>query len=127
LKLGYQYAGFGKIRIDYSYLKIQNPDDPDFYFILIPEHNLGILNEFSFAKRFTLLASYRYISERNSYTDGSYPVKEYGLVNADLTLKLAKYLDFRASVHNLFDVNYFYSEGYPARGRNFSFGLTVDL
>ena len=109
--------------LNYSFIHLENIQDPDFYFIYIPNHNLRVSGKYTFAKRFTLIAAYRYISQTYSFSDGTYPVDGYGLSSLNFNAELQNNFLLRFSVDNLFDVNYYYSEGYPARGRVFNFGL----
>ena len=123
LEMRYQIFRSLNINLNYSFIHLENLQDPDFNFIYIPNHNLRISGEYSFAGRFTLIAAYRYISQTYSYSDGTYPVDAYGLTSLNFNAELLENFLVRFSADNLFDVNYFYSEGYPARGRVFNFGI----
>lgn len=111
------------LNLNYSFIHLENLQDPDFYFIYIPKHNLRISGKYKFANRFTLILAYRYISQSYSYSDGTYPVNRYGLTSLNFNAELLDNFLVRFSADNIFDVNYYYSEGYPARGRTFNFGI----
>ncbi|MGC9343796.1 MAG: TonB-dependent receptor plug domain-containing protein [Bacteroidales bacterium] len=116
-----------KFRIDYSYLHLENTEDPEFYFVNSPEHSLGIFGEYSFMRIFSLNLYYRYLSGQYSYTDGTYPLDDYCLTSLNLIAELIPSFALRFSIRNLFDVNYFFADGYPGRGRTFSFSLMFNL
>lgn len=123
LEMSYRILQSLNINLNYSFIHLENLQEPDFKFIYIPNHNLRISGEYKFAGRFTLIAAYKYISQTYSYSDGTYPVNGYGLTSLNFNAALLDNFLVRFSVDNLLDVNYYYSEGYPARGRVFNFGL----
>lgn len=127
ISISYHIFASAKLRLDYSYLHIENTDDSDFYFIDLPEHSFGLNAEYRFAKRFIINGYYRYISERYSYTDGTFPQKGYGIMDINFSAELLESFILRFSLINVFDVNYFYAEGYPGRGRMYKMGLYIDI
>ncbi len=112
-----------RIVLDYGYLQLNNPDSPEFEYIDIPEHSMGILCEGRVFKGLYLNLRYTYFSERASYSDGSFFTDGFGLTNMNVKFKLNSFLTLDLSVQNLLDVDYLYAEGYPARGRNFRAAL----
>lgn len=116
-----------RIRIDYSYLHMENTEDPEFYFTNSPKHSLGVFGDYRFMKIFSLNIYYKYLSGQYSYSDGTFPVDSYGLTSLNLRTEISRSLLLRFSTRNLFDVNYFFAEGYPGRGRTFSLSLTYNL
>ncbi|MFW5877505.1 MAG: hypothetical protein ACOCUP_00190 [bacterium] len=83
----------------------------------------GQEDSLSITNRVFELGEVSIISQTYSYSDGSYPVDAYGLTSLNFNAELPENFLVRFSVDNLFDLNYYYSEGYPARGKTFNFGL----
>ena len=122
-QLGISLKAGHKFRLNYSYLYIENPDDPEFKFIDIPNHNLGMSLEIIIKEKALFNFQYSFISDRYSYTDGSFYTGGYGLLDAGLNVELNSSLSLQLAVNNLLDKEYFYSEGYPAEGINARLGV----
>lgn len=122
-QLGISLEEGHKFRLNYSYLNIENPDDPEFRFIDIPNHNMRISSEIKIKEKVQFNLQYSYISERFSYTDGSFSTDGYGLFDAGVNVELKSSLSLQFSVNNIFDKEYYYSEGYPAEGINARLGI----
>ncbi|MCF8381721.1 MAG: TonB-dependent receptor [Bacteroidales bacterium] len=123
LQLGIRLESGQLFNFDYSYLKIENPEDPDFKFINIPNHNLRISSEIRISDNTRFHLQYNYLSSRYSYTDGSFKTNDYGLVNAGLNFDIENAIGIQLLVYNLLDTEYYYTEGFPAEGINVRLGL----
>lgn len=116
-EMGYNFG------VNYSYLRIENPEDENFKFIDIPKHNLALFADYLIKEKVEISMNYRFMSERYSYTDGSFSTDPYGLVDIGVNLRFSRELRLSMDIYNVFDKDYYYSEGYPAQGINARIGL----
>lgn len=123
LQLGLELETGHTFQLNYSYLQIENPDDPYFKFINIPNHNLRISSEIEISENARFQLQYNYLSSRYSYTDGSFKTDAYGLIDAGINVEFMDAIGIQVLVNNLLDTEYYYTEGYPAEGINIRLGL----
>ena len=116
-----------KVKLAYSFLRLKNLDDEDFYFVDIPEHKFNFVSSVQLSKSLMVKMDHQYISKRQSYSDGSYTSKPFGLLGFHLREEFKNQLYLSAGINNFLDKNYFYSDGYPARGRNYYLSMGFSL
>jgi len=113
--------------VNYSYIYITNPDNDQFYFVDIPAHSGNVWIRGIFPEKLNLKAEYQVLSGRYSYSDESIKTDGFGLINLQLQKSFKNNISVATGINNLFDNDYFYSDGYPGRGRYFYFSVGYEL
>ena len=102
---------------------------------LIPKHKVNSSLDFSLNPRFFFNVNYQYVDERKDafYDGATYATQNvvlgsYQLINASLKYELIKNrLNIFGAVTNIFNEKYVENSGYNTLGRNFKFGLNLNL
>ena len=102
---------------------------------LIPKHKANLFLDIDITKRLFLNANYQYVDDRNdafydgnSYTTIQTKLGSYQLVNASMKYELLKSrLNIFGAITNILNEDFLENVGYSTRGRNFRFGLSINL
>lgn len=114
-----------KLGANYTFIKRKNKTNPSILFTNVPENKIFAYMDYSFLKRFDILISNEYNSDRYSTSYGT-KAKAYNLLNAKASVKVYKFVSAEAGINNIFDRNYTLVEGFPEAGRNFFINLVFN-
>ncbi|MBP6181391.1 MAG: TonB-dependent receptor [Flavobacterium sp.] len=102
---------------------------------LIPKHKVNSSLDFQINSRLFFNVNYQYVDSRNdaffdgnTYTTQKIVLGSYQLVNASLRYELVKNrLSIFGAVTNILNADFVENVGYSSLGRNFKFGLNINL
>lgn len=125
---GYQPIKNLTIGANYSYIDLQDKTkdtDEKEKFTQVPNHKFVAYTKVDFPSIKSFLnVNVETYGKRYITSDGSQEAPEFTLVNAKFSINLTKNLNLDLSVRNLFDRNYYLSEGYYREGRAFITALS---
>ena len=130
---GFEFAAYYRLLpsvisgFNYSYIEQRNISNPDLYFIDVPKHQLLGFVRWENIEKFYIHAEAKYNSSRYSTSDGEFKTDAFMLFNMSAEYEFFNYFSVNASVRNIFDKLYYYSEGYPEPGRVFSVGVRYNF
>lgn len=111
---------------NYTFLKINNMEDPDIKFINVPAHDAQANLSYQVTPYLDFTASYRYMSERYSTSYGT-KASNIWLFNMYASCHLHKYSRLEFGIENILDRNYEMQEGFPGQGRTFSLSIVAGI
>ena len=102
---------------------------------LIPKHKVNSSLDFQINSRLFFNVNYQYVDSRNdaffdgnTYTTQKIVLGSYQLVNSSLRYELVKNrLSIFGAVTNILNADFVENVGYSSLGRNFKFGLNINL
>lgn len=112
--------------INYTYIHRHNLTNPDIKFTDVPDHKIFATVLYKLLERIDLSVSGEYDSFRYSTSYGN-KAPGFTIFNARIAGTIWKYLNAECGINNIFDKNYYLSEGYPEEGRNFYCSLIFKL
>ena len=107
-----------ELGLNYTWLHRKNHEDDRVKLTDTPAHSLFAYARWQAGDTLTLQVSEEAASRRYSNSSGSQIAAGYAITNIKATWLLLPQLELAASINNLFDRNYAYSEGFPEPGRN---------
>lgn len=124
-----QYAiyKFLSLGLQYNYIQRKNLTNPDLLFIDVPDHKVNLFLSYENPGKYLVFLNSVYNSQRLSTSTGDYVADPFFILNLKASVNFLKYFSLEGGVHNIFDTNYSYSEGYPSEGRSFLFTLRYHL
>ncbi|NSW46400.1 MAG: TonB-dependent receptor [Bacteroidales bacterium] len=118
LSTTYDMAKNIKANLNYTYIERHNLTHPELKFTDVPNHKIMLSLCYKPLEQIEIVLSEEYNSERYSTSYGN-KTSEFTLFNFRVAGKVWKYLYLEVGIDNVFDKNYYLSEGYPEQGRNF--------
>lgn len=112
--------------LNYTFIKRKNITNPDLLFTDVPEHHLFTnihWNPFPFL---TTNLNAEFSSDRYSTSYGI-STPSYWLLNFQTLYKLRHDVSVELGINNIFDKNYFVTDGFPEMGRNIFMSLYYDF
>lgn len=108
--------------LNYTFVKRENLSNPEILFTDVPDHQIVAMIDATPLKNLDFNVNGMYYSERNST---SYGIKapQFVVFNTRLAYEFKYGISVETGINNIFDKNYFFSEGYPEAGRNFYLSL----
>jgi len=107
-----------KTNLNYTYIERHNLSNPELKFTDVPNHKIMLSVWYKLLEQIEIVLSGEYNSERYSTSYGN-KTPEFTLFNFRVAGKVWKYLYLEGGINNIFDKNYYLSEGYPEQGRNY--------
>jgi iron complex outermembrane receptor protein len=104
--------------INYTYIVRRNLTNPDIKFTDVPEHKIFASVLYKPVDRIEVSLSGEYDSKRYSTSYGNI-APGFAVFNTRIAGRVWKYLFIELGMNNIFDRNYYLSEGYPEEGRNY--------
>jgi outer membrane cobalamin receptor len=92
-----------------------------------PKHKLDASLQLILPADFSLNVNVSLVSSQYYYDDERKELDPYNLLDLKLSKRIAEKVTLNLTVHNLFDVDYYESVGYPREGRMVLGGVQVDL
>lgn len=113
----------GELRLGYSYVDIDNFEQPDVRAVYTPHNKVQIGTRTPLGERVTLRVDLKAEDGRLSTSNGSRQTAGFGLLDAGVEVQLSRGLRLLVEAANLDDRLYEYDEGFPESGR--SYGVTL--
>jgi outer membrane cobalamin receptor len=107
------------LKLFYTYLEaIDKSPENSGYIEHRPRHKIDTSVAIKFPARFYISADISYVSSQIYYSDDEeIHLEPYTLLDISLIKKVGRFMEFFVTVRNLFDEDYYESEGYPREGR----------
>lgn len=128
--LNWQWATFNRFYASYTYLHALDKSTSDNAYIQYrPKHKLDAGLFVQLPARFRLNLNASYVSAQLYYDDDDLEqsLDPYGLLDIRLSRRLGRGVEIYVTALNIFDVNYYESEGYPREGRRIFAGMRVEI
>lgn len=92
-----------------------------------PKHKVDANMLVKLPAQIRLNAHLSYVSKQIFYDGGEQSLDPYTLLNLRLSKRIGKVVEIHMQVNNVFDINYYESDGYPREGRMIYGGIQIDL
>ena len=105
----------------YIHSELKEANDPSVkYITAIPEHTLNARAKYMPTSKLSVIPLVRAESERYVDNTVSTPTtKAFIVMDLKVAYQATKSMEISAGIKNMFDENYYYTEGYPMEGRNY--------
>ena len=111
-------TNFAYTYIDSELKEASNPDIK--YITAIPEHTFNAHAKYTPLSKLSFMPLVRVESERYVDNTVSTPTtKAFVVVDLKVAYQATKAIELSGGIKNMFDKNYYYTEGYPMEGRNY--------
>ena len=127
LALKYPLARYFSAAFNYSFIERKNLSNPEIFFVDVPRNSANFFLEYNKEKSLYVKTEVHYRDKSYSNSNGLYTAPSYWLLDVYAGKYLKEHFLIRAGIYNIFDVNYYLSEGYPEEGRVFSLSLSYEL
>jgi len=128
--MNWQWATFNRFYVYYTHLQALDKTSADKTYIQYrPKHKLDAGMFVQLPARFRLNLDASYVSAQAYYDDNNREqcLDPYTLLDIKLSRRLGRGLEIYVTAMNLFDVNYYESEGYPREGRQVFAGMRLEI
>lgn len=117
------------LKLFYTYLEaIDKSPASSGYIEHRPRHKIDTSIAIKLPSQFYINADIGYVSSQLYYSDDEEEhLDPFTLIDLCLTKKVGRFMEFFVTIRNLFDVNYYESEGYPREGRMIFGGFRLTL
>lgn len=117
--LEWNNQSWGIFKLFYTYLEaIDKSPENSGYIEYRPRHKIDISAAFKLPARFFISTDISYVSSQIYYSDDEeMQLEPFTLFDVSLIKKVGRFMEFFVTIQNLFDANYYESEGYPRSGR----------
>jgi outer membrane receptor for ferrienterochelin and colicins len=121
----WRFAKNANLSAAYTYLQtVDKSENGQAYIEHRPKHKLDLRLNFTLPYRFHVNIDGSYVSSQIYYDDEEeLSLDPYTLLNVKISKQLGKQWWLFLRIHNLFDANYYESEGFPREGRMISAGI----
>ena len=128
-QLNWEWQPFNHLYLSYTHLKAEDKTSADNTYIQYrPKHKIDAGLSMRLPALISVQLNASYVSEQIYYDDDQeFSLDDYTLFDIKLSKNFSDRFELYLTVRNLFDVDYFESEGYPREGRQIYGGIRVKV
>lgn len=130
IDLNWRWSQFNRFYAAYTHLSaLDKSEDSTTYIQYRPKHKVDAGVFVQLPSRFRLNLNSSYVSSQLYYDDDDQEqaLESYMLLDIRLSRRMGRGVELYVTAMNLFDANYYESEGYPREGRRIFAGMSLEL